>query len=234
MRAASIRLIKEDVYHALSAHLSRAKLIARSTIDMPWRNFPSPEFKKKFQSEVPLFLDRSGRKKPSCQNRPTTSLVQIRSSLWLYLLTFGIRIKFTTGRRNRTKWCSRNALDLTVTSPWLCRDPTVTLPWPHCYPTVTSPWPCRDLLYSVAALCAMGTRLECCSLKPRSQHTNWTELKGLEQVDLVIRRIYSAWQTYFVFNVCGETRTVTARLVLNTCISTRLFTLEFANWTTGV
>jgi len=139
MRAVSIRLIKEDVYHALSANLSRAKLIARSTIDMPWRNFPSPEFKKKFQSEVPLFLNRSGRKKPSCQNRPTTSLVQIRSSLWLYLRTFGIRIKLTT------KWCSRNALDLTVTSPWLCRDLAVTLPWPHCYPTVTSPWPCGDL-----------------------------------------------------------------------------------------
>ena len=40
-----------------SSPFSRAKLIARSTIDMPWRNFPSPEFRqKKFQREVPLFL----------------------------------------------------------------------------------------------------------------------------------------------------------------------------------
>ena len=44
------------VYHALSVHLSRTKLIARSTIDIPWRNFLSPEFRKKFQREVPLFL----------------------------------------------------------------------------------------------------------------------------------------------------------------------------------
>ena len=29
-------------------HLSRAKLTARSTIDMPWRNFLSPEIRKKF------------------------------------------------------------------------------------------------------------------------------------------------------------------------------------------
>jgi len=36
--------------------LSRAKLIARSTIDMPWRNFLSPKFRKKFQRKVPLFL----------------------------------------------------------------------------------------------------------------------------------------------------------------------------------
>ena len=39
-----------------TAHLSRAKLIARLTIDMPWRNFLSPEFGAKYQSEVPLFL----------------------------------------------------------------------------------------------------------------------------------------------------------------------------------
>jgi len=32
------------VYHALSVHLSRAKLITRSTIDMPRRNSLSPEF----------------------------------------------------------------------------------------------------------------------------------------------------------------------------------------------
>ena len=44
------------VYHTLSVHLSSAKLTARSTIDMPWHNFLSPEFRKKFQREVPLFL----------------------------------------------------------------------------------------------------------------------------------------------------------------------------------
>ena len=40
-----------SVYNALSVHLSRAKLI-----DIPWRNFPSPEFRTKFQMEVLLFL----------------------------------------------------------------------------------------------------------------------------------------------------------------------------------
>jgi len=60
---------------SLSEHrrLSEANLIARSTIDMPWRNFLSPEFRKKFQRDVPLFLQipnfletqcRTGRKKP--------------------------------------------------------------------------------------------------------------------------------------------------------------------------
>ena len=44
------------VFHDLSAHLSRAKMTARSTIDMRWRNFLSPEFRKKFQREVPLFF----------------------------------------------------------------------------------------------------------------------------------------------------------------------------------
>ena len=34
--------------------ISRAKLVARSTIDMPWRK--SPELRKKFQREVPLLL----------------------------------------------------------------------------------------------------------------------------------------------------------------------------------
>ena len=43
------------VDHALSVHLPRAKLIARSTIYMPRRNFLSPEFREKFQREVPLF-----------------------------------------------------------------------------------------------------------------------------------------------------------------------------------
>ena len=52
-----------------------AKLIARSTIDMPWRNFLSPEFRKKSQREVALFFCkymsclncRKGQKKPPCQ-----------------------------------------------------------------------------------------------------------------------------------------------------------------------
>ena len=82
------------VYHALSVHRSRAKLITRSTIDMPWRNFLSPEFGAKFQREVPLFLKapinfltiecRTGRRKLPCnktsaicpsisiENRPVT------------------------------------------------------------------------------------------------------------------------------------------------------------------
>ena len=34
----------------------RPKLIARSTIDMPWRNFLSADFGAKFQREVPLYL----------------------------------------------------------------------------------------------------------------------------------------------------------------------------------
>jgi len=52
--------------------------IARSTIDMPWRNFLRPEFRKKFYREVcPSFRRhlnflktqcRTGRKKPPCQS----------------------------------------------------------------------------------------------------------------------------------------------------------------------
>jgi len=38
------------------SRLSEANLIARLTIDTPWRNFLSPEFRKKFQRDVPLFL----------------------------------------------------------------------------------------------------------------------------------------------------------------------------------
>jgi len=45
------------VYHALSVHLSGAKLTTRSKIDMPLRNFLSPEFRTKFQREVALFLE---------------------------------------------------------------------------------------------------------------------------------------------------------------------------------
>jgi len=44
------------VYHAPSVHVSRAKSIARTTIDIPKQNFLSPEFETKLQSEVPLFL----------------------------------------------------------------------------------------------------------------------------------------------------------------------------------
>jgi len=53
----STQLTDDDpVYHTLSVHLSRAKLIARLEIDMPWRSFLSPEFRKKFQREAPLWL----------------------------------------------------------------------------------------------------------------------------------------------------------------------------------
>ena len=48
------------VYHALGVHLSRAKLITRPMIDMPWQNFLIPAFRKKFRREVPLFLSFHG------------------------------------------------------------------------------------------------------------------------------------------------------------------------------
>jgi len=60
-----------------SSPFSRAKLTARSTIDMPWRNFPSPEFRQKsFRGKYPYFCRclnflktqcRTGRKKLTCQ-----------------------------------------------------------------------------------------------------------------------------------------------------------------------
>jgi len=70
------------VYHVLSVlHISEAKLIALSTNDMPWRNFRSPEFRKKFQREVPLFLKvpefpykRLCRKKHPCQEQIKPSI----------------------------------------------------------------------------------------------------------------------------------------------------------------
>ena len=43
------------VYQALSVHLSRAKLITRSTIDMPKQNFLSPEFRENFRGKYPYF-----------------------------------------------------------------------------------------------------------------------------------------------------------------------------------
>ena len=57
---------------------------------------------------------------------------------------------------------------------------------------------------------------------------NWPEL-----VDPVTRRVYwpraSRSRLCFVLIGCSETRTVSARLVLNTCITMRLFTLELEN-----
>ena len=50
-------------------------------------------------------------------------------------------------------------------------------------------------------------------------HSTWTELIWPEQVDPVTRRVHwsRAWtpRIYFVFIGCSETRTVSARLVLN-------------------
>ena len=53
-------LLTDDgpVYHTLSVHLSQAKLIARSTIDMPRQNFLSPEIRKTVPEESTLiFVD---------------------------------------------------------------------------------------------------------------------------------------------------------------------------------
>jgi len=51
-------LLTDDgpVYHALSVHLSRAKLITRFNDRYAVAKFLSPEFGEKFQREVPLFL----------------------------------------------------------------------------------------------------------------------------------------------------------------------------------
>jgi len=57
-KALSTKLTDDGpVYHAVSVHLSRAKLITRFDDDMPWLNFVSPEFRTKFQREVPLFVE---------------------------------------------------------------------------------------------------------------------------------------------------------------------------------
>jgi len=45
------------VYYAFSVHHHRAKLIARSTIDVPWRNFLSPEFRKSSRGSTVIFVD---------------------------------------------------------------------------------------------------------------------------------------------------------------------------------
>ena len=44
------------VYHALSVHLSGAKLISRFDDRYAVAKFLSPEFRTKFQREVPLFF----------------------------------------------------------------------------------------------------------------------------------------------------------------------------------
>jgi len=65
----------------------------------------------------------------------------------------------------------------------------------------------------------------------RFVHSSRTELNWPEQVDPVTRRVYwSASRLHVVLIGCCETRTVSARLVLNTCIPTQMFTVEFANW----
>jgi len=64
-------------------HLSRPNLIARSTIDMPWRNCPSAEFRKSSRGKYCYFaryLDflttpcKITRKKPPCQNQLDPSI----------------------------------------------------------------------------------------------------------------------------------------------------------------
>jgi len=63
------------------------------------------------------------------------------------------------------------------------------------------------------------------TVRARSQRPNWTELTWPEQVDPVTRRVHwsraSASRLYFVLNARSETRTVSARLVLNTGIAMR-------------
>jgi len=60
-------------------------------------------------------------------------------------------------------------------------------------------------------------------------YSTWTELIWSEQVDPVTRRVHwsraSAPRIYFVFIACSETRTVSARLVLN---------VTYAAWPTAV
>jgi len=46
-----------DLVDRRRSSLSRSERPHFSTIDMPWRNFLSPEFTTKFQREVPLFLE---------------------------------------------------------------------------------------------------------------------------------------------------------------------------------
>jgi len=46
-----------SVYHALGVQFRPAKLIARWTIDMPWRNFLSLEFRKTSKGKYLYFVD---------------------------------------------------------------------------------------------------------------------------------------------------------------------------------
>ena len=63
------------VYRALSVHLSRAKCIARSTIDMPWRNFlKSGVYKKVPEGIIPLNTLEDWSKEPPCQNQIIPSI----------------------------------------------------------------------------------------------------------------------------------------------------------------
>jgi len=70
-----------------------------------------------------------------------------------------------------------------------------------------------------------------CRVKVCSRHVNWTKLNRPERFDPVTRRVHwsraSASRLHFVSIVCSETRTVSARLVLNKRISLRPFTTEF-------
>ena len=60
------------VYQTLSVHLCRAESVRSFNDDMPWRNFPSPEFRTQFQRElfqqVPVFPMQYSicQKKPAC------------------------------------------------------------------------------------------------------------------------------------------------------------------------
>ena len=60
------------------------------------------------------------------------------------------------------------------------------------------------------------------------------KLNWPEQLDPVTRRVHwsraSASRLYYALIGCSETRTVSARLVLNTRIPMRPFTVDFANW----
>ena len=68
------------------------------------------------------------------------------------------------------------------------------------------------------------------SLHSAPTELNWNDL---QQVDPVTRRIHwsraSASRLYFVLIGCSETGTVSAQLVLNTCIPMRPFTPEFSS-----
>jgi len=87
------------------------------------------------------------------------------------------------------------------------------------------------------AICIYAVEIEIAGtkvpVKACSQHMDWNELNWREQVDPVTRRVHwsgaSASRLYFVLIGCSETRTVSARFVVNTCIiPIRLLTLELS------